>query len=91
MANELEERRKGSTTCVVNDMTQLLAFQKLRSVQKPDTRRKRVSGVIENGRSNEELEEKGRQGVREGKTRERKEEREGLRRSNLRKVWRQIP
>lgn len=31
MANELEERRKGSTTCVVNDMTQLLAFQKLRS------------------------------------------------------------
>lgn len=39
MANELEERRKGSTTCVVNDMTQLLAFQKLRSMSDPSKSR----------------------------------------------------
>ena len=71
MANELEERRKGSTTCV-DDIVDGSAFVQFRSANdpsRPGTRQKR-GWFTRNGKSNEELGGKG------GKKKERERERE---------------
>ena len=71
MANELEERRKGSTTCV-DDIVDGSAFVQFRSANdpsRPGTRQKR-GWFPRNGKSNEELGGKG------GKKKERERERE---------------
>ena len=70
MANELEERRKGSTTCV-DDIVDGSAFVQFRSANdpsRPGTRQKR-GWFTRNGKSNEELGGKG------GKKKERERER----------------
>ena len=74
MANELEERRKGSTTCV-DDIVDGSAFVQFRSANdpsRPGTRQKR-GWFTRNGKSNEELGGKGGKRKRE---RERERERE---------------
>ena len=71
MANELEERRKGSTTCVddIVDGTAFVQFRSANDPSRPGTRQKR-GWFTRNGKSNEELGGKG------GKKKERERERE---------------